>query len=430
MHAHTVWIVTSTALVLLMTPGLALFYGGLVRSRSVLNMMMLSLGSMGLIAVLWVLYGANMSVVGDAGPLAFAGNPLSNFGQAGVAGADLVGVAFGATFAIISTALISGAIADRTKFGAWMLFAGLWATLVYFPVAAWVWGGGWVQSLGGWLGTAEVIDWAGGTAVHLNAGAAALALALVLGRRVDFASRSHRPHNIPLVLLGGSLLWFGWFGFNAGLAADDDQVGLIVINTLVAPAAGILGWLFTERLRGRKPTSIGAISGVVAGLVAITPACADLTPGWSIVLGLIAGSVCALAIDLKYRLGYDDSLDVVGLHLVAGVLGTLFLGFAATDTGLFATGDWGLLLVQLISVLGVGGYSFLVSLVLALLISKTIGFRVAPGDELAGVDRSGHGEDAYELDAPRAEEYSVAETGFSSVVPARARELRALARKN
>ncbi|MEB4613872.1 ammonium transporter, partial [Leucobacter sp. M11] len=171
MHANTVWIVTSTALVLLMTPGLALFYGGLVRSRSVLNMMMLSLGSMGLVAVLWVLYGANMSVVGDAGPLAFSGNPLSAFGQAGVAGADLVGIAFGATFAIISTALISGAIADRTRFGAWMLFAGLWATLVYFPVAAWVWGGGWVQALGGWLGTAEVIDWAGGTAVHLNAGA-------------------------------------------------------------------------------------------------------------------------------------------------------------------------------------------------------------------------------------------------------------------
>ncbi|MEB4613871.1 ammonium transporter, partial [Leucobacter sp. M11] len=216
-----------------------------------------------------------------------------------------------------------------------------------------------------------------------------------------------RPHNIPLVLLGGSLLWFGWFGFNAGLAADDDQVGLIVTNTLVAPAAGILGWLVTERLRGRKPTSIGAISGVVAGLVAITPACADLTPGWSIVLGLLAGAVCALAIDLKYRLGYDDSLDVVGLHLVAGVLGTLFLGFAATDTGLVATGDRGLLLVQLISVLGVGGYSFLVSLVLAVLISRTVGFRVAERDELAGVDRAGHGEDAYALTPAVTEESSV-----------------------
>ncbi|WP_353987890.1 ammonium transporter [Ruicaihuangia caeni] len=396
------WMLASAALVLLMTPGLAFFYGGLVKAQSVVSMMMMSFGALGLVAVLWILYGAAMSSVDSV--WAFAGNPFAGFAQTGMAGEDLVGIAFGATFAILTTALISGAIADRARFGAWLVFAGLWSTLVYFPVAAWVWGGGWLQNLGDSLGgLPAVIDYAGGTAVHINAGAAALALALVLGPRRGFAKGSHRPHNVPLVLLGAGLLWFGWFGFNAGAAVGDGSVdaasaGLIFLNTIGAPAAGILGWLIVERARSGKPTSIGAASGAVAGLVAITPACADLTPGLAILLGLLSGAACAFAIDLKYRLGYDDSLDVVGLHLVAGVIGTLYLGLFANGTGLFTGGDTGQLIVQGISVLAVTAYSFVMALVIAFAIEKSLGFRVRHSEEIAGIDLAIHGESGYVLE--------------------------------
>ncbi|MGR2751600.1 ammonium transporter [Agromyces arachidis] len=399
------WAVTASALVLFMTPGVAFFYGGLVKAKSVVSMMMMSFGAMGLISVLWVLYGFNMSAVGSAWE--FAGNPFSDFGLAGIASgesanADLLGVVFGATFAIITVALISGAIADRAKFGAWMIFAGIWATLVYFPVAAWVWGGGWILSLGDTLGLPGVIDYAGGTAVHINAGAAALALALVLGKRVGFQKGMDKPHNVPLTLLGASILWFGWFGFNAGaefLAEGMPGVGLIAVNTLVATAAAILAWLVVEKFKDGKPTSVGAASGAVAGLVAITPACANLTPGWATLLGVVAGAVCAIAIELKFKWGFDDSLDVVGIHLVGGLIGTLYLGFFATETGLFVGGDLGQLAVQAIAALGVLVYSFIVAFVVGFAIEKTIGFRVKNEDELAGIDTIVHGEEGYKLES-------------------------------
>ncbi|MCR2811082.1 MULTISPECIES: ammonium transporter [unclassified Microbacterium] len=397
------WSVAATALVLFMTPGVAFFYGGLVKAKSVVSMMMMSFGALGLVSVLWILYGFNMSAVGS--PWAFAGNPFSDFGLATADSDTLVGVAFGATFAIITVALISGAIADRAKFGAWLIFAGVWVTLVYFPVAAWVWGGGWIMSLGETFGfSTSVIDYAGGTAVHINAGAAALALALVLGKRIGFQKGIHKPHNVPLVMLGAAILWFGWFGFNAGaegtfnlLGTEDSSVGLIVINTIGATAAAIIGWLIVEKLKDGKATSVGAASGAVAGLVAITPACANLAPGWALLLGVVTGAVCALAIELKWKLGFDDSLDVVGIHLVGGLIGTVYLGFFATDTGLFLGGGWEQLVLQVIAALGVMVYSFIVALLIGFAIEKTMGFRVKNEDEIAGVDTVVHGEEGYAL---------------------------------
>ena len=398
------WGITATALVLFMTPGVAFFYGGLVKAKSVVSMMMMSFGALGLISVLWILYGFNMSAVD--GPLQFAGNPFSDFGLGALASGetgntDLLGATYGATFAIITVALISGAVADRAKFGSWMIFAGIWATLVYFPVAAWVWGGGWIMSLGETLGLPGVIDYAGGTAVHINAGAAALALALVLGKRVGFQKGITKPHNVPLVLIGAAVLWFGWFGFNAGAEWLNglQNVGLIVVNTFGATAAAILGWMIVEKFKDGKATSVGAASGAVAGLVAITPACANLEPGWALLLGAIAGAVCALAIELKFKLGFDDSLDVVGIHLIGGVIGTLYLGFFAMGTGLFTGGDLGQLAVQAIAAFTVLVYSFIVAFLLGLAIEKTIGFRIKSEDELAGIDTIVHGEEGYALDS-------------------------------
>lgn len=389
------WAVTATALVLLMTPGLAFFYGGLVKAKSVVSMMMMSFGSIALVGVLWVLYGFSMSAVES--PTDFAGSPFTTFGLDGLDNDGLIGAGFGATFAIITIALISGAIADRAKFGSWLIFAGLFATFGYFPVAAWVWGGGWVMELGNWLDMPGVIDYAGGTAVHINAGAAALALAIVLGKRFGFAKGIMQPHNVPLVLLGAGLLWFGWFGFNVGAEFLNgmQNVGLITVNTLGATAAAILGWLVIEKLKEGKATSIGAASGAVSGLVAITPACANVTPVFALLLGVLAGVLSALAVDLKYKFGYDDSLDVVGIHLVSGLVGTLYLGFFAIDTGLFTGGDIGQLVVQAIAAFGVLAYSFVLALVIGFAIEKTVGFRVKSEDEIAGVDSVVHGEAAY-----------------------------------
>lgn len=399
------WALTATALVLIMTPGLAFFYGGLVRMKSVISMMMLTFGALGLIAVLWILVGYGMSTVSS--PWAFAGDPFAHFGLADASGDTLVAAAYGATFALISVALISGAIADRARFGAWMVFAGIWALLVYFPVAAWVWGGGWVMSLGEFFGKDySTIDYAGGTAVHINAGAAALALALVLGKRIGFSRGIHKPHNVPLVLLGAGILWFGWFGFNAGaeaiagnLGTAESRVGVVVVNTLGATAAGILGWILAEKIRHGKSTAVGAASGAIAGLVAITPACADIAPGWALVLGAMTGIICAFAVELKYVWGIDDSLDVVGLHLVGGLVGTVFLGFFAEGTGLFTGGDATQLLMQVIAGFGVLIYSFVASWLIGFAIDKTMGFRIGPDEEVAGVDRAMHGEQAYFLDA-------------------------------
>lgn len=397
------WSVAATALVLFMTPGVAFFYGGLVKAKSVVSMMMMSFGALGLVSVLWILYGFNMSAVGSTWE--FAGNPFSDFGLGSADSDTLVGATFGATFAIITVALISGAIADRAKFGAWMIFAGIWATVVYFPVAAWVWGGGWIMGLGETFGfDTSVIDYAGGTAVHINAGAAALALALVLGKRIGFQKGIHKPHNVPLVMLGAAILWFGWFGFNAGaegtfnlLGTEDSTVGLIIVNTLGATAAAIIGWLIIEKVKDGKATSVGAASGAVTGLVAITPACANLTPGWALLLGLVAGVICALAVELKWKLGYDDSLDVVGIHLVGGVIGTVYLGFFATETGLFLGGGADQLILQVVAALGVLIYSFVVAFIIGFAIEKTIGFRIKNEDEIAGVDTSVHGEEGYAL---------------------------------
>ena len=395
--ASDVWTLASTALVLIMTPGLALFYGGLVRVRSVVNMMLFSVSAMGVVGVLWVLFGYSMNYFAP-GESGFAGNPFKDFGLIATAPADYIGVGFGAAFAMITTALISGAIADRVGLGSWVLFAGVWATFVYFPVAAWVWGGGWIQQLGSVLGTPDVIDLAGGTVIHINAGAAALALALVAGKRIGFGKGSHRPHSVPLVTIGAALLWFGWIGFNAGLATEAGEAGLILINTLAAPAAGIVGCHALDPQRCKKPGAIGPMTRTVAGLVGITPAAANLAPLWALLLGLLAGIACAFAIDLKYRLGYDDSLDVVGLHLVAGVLGSLYLGFFAFDDGLFVGGDAGLLLVQTISVVSVVVYSFVVSLLIALAVKLVTGLRVPAEVEEAGIDEHAHGESAYELE--------------------------------
>jgi len=395
--AADVWTLASTALVLIMTPGLALFYGGLVRVRSVVNMMLFSVSAMGVVGVLWILFGYSMNYFAD-GESGFAGNPFKDFGLVNTDPSSFIGVGFGAVFAMITTALISGAIADRVGLGSWVLFAGVWASLVYFPVAAWVWGGGWIQNLGTTLGTPDVIDLAGGTVIHINAGAAALALAIVAGKRLGFGPGSHKPHSVPLVTIGAALLWFGWIGFNSGLATETGEAGLILVNTLAAPAAGIVGWIIVDVIRGKKPGVIGAASGAVAGLVAITPSAANLSPLFALLLGVIAGIACAYAIDWKYRLGYDDSLDVVGLHLVAGVIGSLYLGFFAFDDGLLVGGDAGLLLVQTISVLAVAIYSFVVSLVIALGVKLVTGLRVPAAVEEAGIDELAHGETAYALD--------------------------------
>ena len=353
-QGNTAFILLAAALVLLMTPGLAFFYGGLVKAKSVISMMMLSFGAMGLIGVLWVLYGFAIAFPSTAaGTINFPWTiDLNEIGLEsllttpdGAAYPPLAFVAFQATFAIITVALVSGAIADRAKFGAWMVFAAIWATIVYFPVASWVFNfglaedgsfayGGWITyGMQTWFGVGA-IDFAGGTAVHINAGAAALALALVLGKRVGFQKGITVPHNPPFVLLGAGLLWFGWFGFNAGseLAADN-TAAVAFVNTIAAPAAALLAWLVVEKIKDGKPTSVGAASGAVAGLVAITPACAALTPIWAIVLGLLAGAVCAIAIELKFKWGFDDSLDVVGIHLVGGLIGTLYLGFFADTHG-------------------------------------------------------------------------------------------------
>jgi len=302
---------------------------------------------------------------------------------------------FQATFAIITVALISGAIADRAKFGAWMLFAGIWVTVVYFPVAYWVFNlsDGWAPSI------LHVNDFAGGTAVHINAGAAALALALVLGKRVGFKKGMAKPHNVPLTLLGAALLWFGWFGFNAGSEGAMDGVAAIAwINTLAAPAAATIGWLVAEKIKDGKPTSIGAASGAVSGLVAITPACNILTPGWGMLLGLVTGFVCAYAIDLKWRLGFDDSLDVVGVHFIGGWIGTLWIGIFGSGIGLLDTGSLKQLGAQFIGAASVTVWSFGIAWLLGTAIQKTIGFRITNEDEIAGVDTVVHGEESYILE--------------------------------
>lgn len=425
---NTAWMLASTALVLFMTPGLALFYGGMVRSKSVLNMMMMSLSAMGLIGVLWVLYGYSIAFGNDVGA-GLLGNPFEAWGLKGlfvgsysgdsvsyVLSADipaLVFVGFQATFAIITVALISGAVADRMKFGAWLLFAGIWATVVYFPVAHWVFAFSSDDTgvVGGWIANdLKALDFAGGTAVHINAGVAALALAIVLGKRKGWPREPMRPHNLTLVMLGAGILWFGWFGFNAGSALGaNGTAAFAMVNTIVATCAAMLGWLATERIRDGKATSLGAASGIVAGLVAITPSCASISPMGSILLGAIAGVVCALAVGLKFRFGYDDSLDVVGVHLVGGILGTVLIGFLADPgspagvAGLFYGGGVDQLWRQVVGALAVLLYSGILTFVIALIVKAIFGgkIRVSDEDEATGIDESEHAETAYDFSSHR-----------------------------
>jgi Amt family ammonium transporter len=413
----TAFILISSALVLLMTPGLAFFYGGMVRTKSVLNMMMMSMVTIGIVSILWVIYGFELAF-GYKGESAWYGN----FSLSGLGGAVndftnnggvypipvLVFAAFQLMFAIITPALISGAIADRTKFLSWGIFVAIWSTVVYFPVAHWVFAFG--NKVGdvvtgtGYLAGKGVQDFAGGTAVHINAGAAGLALAIVLGKRIGWRKDPMRPHSLPLVMLGAGLLWFGWFGFNAGSALGANGIaGLALINTQVAAAAAIIGWLLVEKIRNGHATSLGAASGAVAGLVAITPACAFVAPWAAVVIGFIAGILCALAVSLKYKFGFDDSLDVVGVHLVGGIWGSLAIGlFGASAVnsigldGLFYGGGTTLLGKQALGVALVAGYSFIATLIIGYAIEKTIGFRISKDAEIEGIDLKEHAESAYE----------------------------------
>ncbi|MDX2919972.1 MULTISPECIES: ammonium transporter [Streptomyces] len=404
--ANTGFMLICSALVMLMTPGLAFFYGGMVRVKSTLNMLMMSFISLGIVTVLWVLYGFSLAFGSDVGSV--IGWSSDYVGLSGIGVTELwdgytipvyVFAAFQLMFAVLTPALISGALADRVKFTAWALFIVLWVTVVYFPVAHWVWG------TGGWLFEMGVIDFAGGTAVHINAGAAALGVILVIGKRIGFKKDPMRPHSLPLVMLGAALLWFGWFGFNAGSwLGNDDGVGAVMfLNTQVATAAAVLGWLIYEKLRHGSFTTLGAASGAVAGLVAITPAGGSVSPLGAIAIGVIAGVLCAMAVGLKYRFGYDDSLDVVGVHLVGGVIGSILVGFFATGgvqsdaAGLFYGGGVDQLGKQVVGVVAVLAYSLVVSAVIALAIHKTIGMRVSEDDEVSGIDQVEHAETAYDF---------------------------------
>jgi Amt family ammonium transporter len=403
---NTAWILVSMALVLFMTPGLAFFYAGMVRSKNVLGMLMQNFAAMGLLGVLWALVGFTLAF-GNPGD----GGIIGNFDFIGLkdvtaaTGPDFFALsipfvlfcAYQMTFAIITPALITGATADRLKFGSYMTFIGAWLLLVYTPVAHWVFGGGWLYELG-------ALDFAGGAVVHINAGAAALALVIVLGKRRGWGKEAMPPHSLPLTLLGTGILWFGWFGFNAGSALGANGVAAhALLNTSLAASAGMLGWILLEKLRDEKSTTLGAASGAVAGLVAITP-CAGFVGGLApLAIGFIAGVVCLLAISLKNKFGYDDALDVVGVHLVGGLIGSILLGFFAdsginsvvTNEGLFLGGGADLLLDQLVASAATFAFSFVASFIIAKVIDVTMGLRVPEADEITGLDLSQHAEQGY-----------------------------------
>ena len=417
----TAWVLVSAALVLLMTaPGLALFYGGMVRAKSTLNMMMMSFGALFVVGIIWVVYGYSVAFGPGLDAGSFLGHPSAYFGLNGLLNTSAMAlnggyypipatafIVFQAMFAVITVALISGAIADRARFGTWLVFAAIWVTIVYLPVARAVFYFGDQDANGGGFIATKIgaLDFAGGTAVHINAGAAGLALALVLGKRIGFGKMLLRPSNLPLVMIGAGLLWFGWFGFNAGSALGANGLaGVAFVNTLSATCAAALGWLLVERLRDGHATSLGAASGIVAGLVAITPACAFVDTAGALSIGVIAGAMTALAVGLKYRFGYDDSLDVVGVHLVGGLVGTILIGFFGTKSvnefsvdGLFYGGGASQLVKQIQAAVIVMIFSFVVTYILGTILSKTIGFRVSREEELEGVDIVLQAESAYDL---------------------------------
>ncbi|MVU82095.1 ammonium transporter [Nocardia sp. ET3-3] len=412
----------SAALVMLMTPGLAFFYGGMVGNKSVLNMLMMNFTCLGVVATLWLLYGYSEAFGSDVfhglvGGMSHALLRMTQGTTSGPAGHQIPTMAFvmfQLMFAVITTALISGAIAGRTRFWAWLGFTVLWTTVVYFPVAHWVFStngftntdaSGNSADIGGWIvNRLEAFDFAGGTAVHINAGAAALAVTLVIGKRHGWPRTITRPHNVPFTLLGASLLWFGWYGFNAGSALTaGDLAAVAFTNTTIATGAASLAWIIVEQVRDGNPTTIGASSGAVAGLVAITPACGFVGTLGALVIGIAAGVFCALAVSLKFTFGYDDSLDVVGVHLVGGLVGTLLIGvFAdasvnpAGGNGLLYGGGVTQLLRQAVAALAVMGYSFVATLILAWIVHKLFGFRVDHEVEASGIDESEHAESAYD----------------------------------
>ena len=395
------WMLISTALVVFMVPGLALFYGGMTRTKNVMNMLMMNMYCIAIVPIVWVLLGYSIGNSSGGGGF-FGGEWIGNFDAIGLDGLNadpesLIFVAFLMTFASITPALISGAVADRMKFSAWVIFVPVWLLIVYCPITYWVYSG--------WHSGNGALDFAGGTAIHLNAGVAALALVVVLGKRRGWPSEAMPPHNMPMIILGTGILWFGWFGFNAGSAgAANGQAVQALLNTFLAAAAGMIGWIALEKLRGGRPTSLGAASGIVAALVAITPAAGYVGGMAGIIFGLVAGAVCYWAISLKNRFGYDDSLDVVGIHGIGGLTGGLLLGLFADssaisggefDDGLFFGGGAELLLDQIVAMLSVIALSFVATFVIAKVIDKGIGLRVDSETEEEGLDRVLHAESAY-----------------------------------
>ncbi len=398
----TAWMLTASALVLLMTPGLALFYGGMVRAKNVLSTLMHSFFAMGIMSIHWVVIGYSLSFaegnsfIGgfdyvllngvDSNPGPYADNIPHN-----------VFMIFQMMFAIITPALISGAFAERIKFSGYVLFSLLWATLVYNPVCHWVWGSG------GWLGGLGALDFAGGTVVHINSGVAALAVVLVLGRRVGYPQQGMKPHNLGLTVLGAGMLWFGWFGFNAGsaLAADGSAANAFVVTHIAAAVAAVT-WALIESMQKGKASALGVATGAVAGLVAITPACGFVGVGGAILIGIGAGGLCYAAIMAKSRFGYDDSLDVFGVHGIGGAWGALATGVFAVaaiggTAGLLESGNLGQLGIQATSVLATAVYSFVVTFLIARFVDATVGLRVNEEQEMTGLDLSEHGEVGYNL---------------------------------
>lgn len=398
----TAFMLIATAMVMLMTPGLALFYGGLVRSKNVLGTIMHSMICLGVVSLIWVVYGYSLAfgpdhygLIGDFSLLGLHGVTLTP-GPYSKTIPDLLFCAFQLMFAIITPALISGAIAERMKFSAYLLFITLWSTLVYLPICHWVWGGGWLAKLG-------ALDFAGGTVIHINSGIAALVAAIMLGKRKGWGRESFHPHNLPMTILGAGLLWFGWFGFNAGSALSaGETAALAFFTTQVATGAAVLSWLLLEWLVQKKPTTLGAVSGALAGLVAVTPAAGFVSPLSAIVIGLSAGAICYGAVLAKNKLGYDDALDVVGIHGVGGLWGALATGLfaskainAAGADGLFF-GNAHQFFVQAIG----AGAAICYSLVLTFLILKVVGaltggIRLEQEDEIQGLDLSQHSEVGY-----------------------------------
>jgi Amt family ammonium transporter len=407
----TAWVLASAALVLFMTPGLAIFYGGMVRAKSALNMMMMSFAAIGITTIIWVLYGYSLTfgtsqggLIGNLGHIGLSGTLDQVVGAEGHQIPTLAFAMFQLTFAIITVALLSGAIADRAKYGSWVLFVAAWVTLVYIPVAHWAFAS--QSGSGGWIiDKLGALDFAGGTVVEINSGAAALALAIVLGKRDGFRRDPMRPHNMPLVLLGAGMLWFGWFGFNAGSALSAGSLAATaMINTQIASAAAAMSWITFEKFRDGKATTLGVASGAIAGAVVITPACGYVNPIGALILGLIAGVASSYAVSRKYKFGYDDSLDVVGVHGVSGIVGMIGIGLFATATvnatgkeGLFINGSPDLLIKQLIAIVAVAAFSFCATWLIATVITRTIGFRVPREEELTGLDTTYHAESAYDI---------------------------------